>query len=471
MPELIETVKLFLLIVEIFFIVYLVIYSTYLFISAIVGSITLYKERYNRILHNNIKHKDYFPISVLVPAYNEEVTIIESVESLLKLDYSLYEIIIINDGSEDKTKDKLIEVFKLEQMKIPIRNQLKTQPIKACYITNQYKVPIILIDKENGGKSDALNAGINVSSFPYFVTMDADSILQKDSLEMLIRPILEDSKIIACGGLVRLNNGAKFQNGNLVSYRIPNNLLVGMQILEYDRSFLASRILLDQFNGNLIISGAFGLFKKEYVVVAGGYDSNTLGEDFELVIKLHTFAIKNHLPYKIKYVPSAVCWTQGPSKLGDLVKQRRRWYLGLFQNMIKYRKMFLNLEYGFLSFISYSYFLFFELLSPYIELFGTVSMIIAYLFGLLNIKYMVLFYGIYCLFGVVLSLTIFIARVHLHDIKLRVIDFFKAVLAAVSEVLFLRFFLTLVRVTSLIGYRKKRLKWGKFKRNEIENIS
>ena len=223
-----------------------------------------------------------------MPAYNEEKTIIKSIESLLYLDYKLYEIIVINDGSTDKTLKSLIKKFNLQKVNYPINQKLKTKKIKSIYENND-KIKITVIDKENGGKADALNTGINMARFPYFATLDADSLLQKDSLEMLVRSILEDSRVIACGGFVKLANSVKLDKGEVVKYSMKNNLLVNMQILEYNRSFLASRIMLDKFNGNLIISGAFGVFKKDIALAIGGYETKTVGEDFEFVVKMHRF--------------------------------------------------------------------------------------------------------------------------------------------------------------------------------------
>lgn len=196
---------------------------------------------------------------------------------------------------------------------------------------------------------------------------------------------------IAVGGAVCPSNGVTIKNGRVTKYSMPKNLLASMQVLEYDRSFLASRIFFDQFNGNIIISGAFGLFQKEMVIACGGYDTGTMREDMELVVKLHVFCRNNMIPYRIGYVPDAVCWSQVPEKLGDLVKQRRRWHIGFLQSMWKHRKIFANIKYGVISFGSYLYFLFYELLSPLIEGLGVFSIIMAWYLELLNVPFMVLF--------------------------------------------------------------------------------
>lgn len=202
--------------------------------------------------------------------------------------------------------------------------------------------------------------------------------MQYDSLREIVRPVLEDDNVVAVGGSVRPCNGVELENGRVKKYRLPHNLLACMQVLEYDRSFLAARILFDTFNGSLIISGAFGLFQKEMVINCGGYDHTTMGEDMELVVKLHEFCKANEIPYLIRYATNAICWTQVPERLRDLCIQRRRWHLGLFQSMTRHIGLFANLRYGAVSLISYLYFLLYELLSPYIELFGVLTMMLAF---------------------------------------------------------------------------------------------
>lgn len=462
-----EIMKIYLKYVSYFFIFYMLFYSTFLFLSAIIGSIKLFKNRYKEMMHNKISHDYYIPISILVPAYNEEKVIISSIKSLTYLDYKLYEIIVINDGSSDKTLELLIHEFSLKKVSRPYHKQLETKPVRGIYEGKIGSISITVIDKENGGKSDSLNAGINVSSYPYFLAMDADSALQRDSLEQMIRPVLEEENVIACGGFIRLNNAVTLEKGEVKNYALPKNLLVCMQILEYDRSFLASRILLDEYNGNLIISGAFGLFKKDIVLACRGYDTSTVGEDFELVAKMHVFCKKNEIPYNIKYIPEAVCWTQAPEKLKDLMKQRKRWYTGLVQCMIKYKTLFCNYHYGFISFVSYFYYLFFELLAPFIEVIGLITTILAMSFGLLNVPFMIIFYLLYTLFGCVMSLTTFFARIHLSNNKLSLKDISKAFLVCMFEIVVLRFVLMLSRLSTYFGYHKKKMRWDKLDRMDL----
>ena len=463
-----DALKAFLDIVNIFFVLYLIGYSSFLFLSVVVGASTLYRKRQEVQQHNLPEESYYLPMSIIVPAYNEEVTVVDTVKSLLALDYTVYEIIVVDDGSKDDTSRCLVEAFDMYQIRRPIRRQIKCQPDEFIYESFSQKVPLTLIRKKNGGKADALNMGINASRYPYFICIDADSVLQYDSLREIVRPVLEDENVIAVGGSIRPCNSVELEMGRVKKYRLPHNILACMQVLEYDRSFLASRILFDKFNGSLIISGAFGLFQKQMVIECGGYDSTTMGEDMELVVKLHEYCVSNNKPYLIRYATNAICWTQVPERLQDLRKQRKRWHLGLFQSMGKHKSLFGNPKYGAVSLISYVYFLLYELFSPFIELFGIFTMVLAWWIDLLNIPFMLLFFLIYALFGSILSLTAFFSRIQTIDLKITLLDGFKAVLLCLFEITFLRFVMAFVRMTAFIGYRKKKLQWGHIERRKID---
>lgn len=463
-----ETIQMLLLFVEGFFILYMIGYASFLFLSVAVGSSDLYAGKRRVLLRNELSNDYYVPVSILVPAHNEGVTIQATIRSLLALDYKLYEIIVVDDGSSDNTVQILRDAFRLQQIDRPIQRRVACRPAQAVYESRAWKVPITLITKENGGKADTLNMGINVAAYPYFVCIDADSVLQCDSLEKIVRPLLENAQVVAVGGAVRPCNGAEIETGRIIRYSMPQKLLACMQVLEYDRSFLASRILFDKFNGNIIISGAFGLFQKELVIQTGGYDPSTMGEDMELVVKLHVFCREHGLPYLIRYAADAICWTQVPEHLRDLCRQRRRWHIGLFQTMMKHRRILANLKYGAVSFVSYFYFLIYELFSPYIEVFGLLATVLAVAVDLINVPFMVAFFAVYVVYTAILSLTAFFARIHTVNLTLALSDVFKAVGLCAVEVSCLRFVMAWVRITALIGYRRKKAHWGTIQRKEIQ---
>ena len=453
--------------VNVFFILYLIGYSSFLFLAVVIGSSELYKKRQQERLKNTLLQNYYVPVSIIVPAYNEEVTVVETVQSLLSLDYKLYEIVVVDDGSKDTTSQKLIEAFHMQPIRRPIQRKLQCQPEEFVYESAEQKVPLTLIRKKNGGKADSLNMGINACRYPYFICMDADSVLQYDSLSKIVRPVIEEGNVVAVGGAVRPSNSVELERGRVVNYQLPKNILACMQVLEYDRSFLASRILFDKFNGSLIISGAFGLFKKDTVIAAGGYDHSTMGEDMELVVKLHEYCVSNDIPYTIRYATDAICWSQAPERLRDLCKQRKRWHLGLFQSMWKHKVMLANPKFGAVSFVSDFYFLLYELLSPFIELFGIATMVMAFAADLINVPFMLLFFLIYAIFGCVLTLTAFFARIQTIDLKISLKDALKAVMLCFFEISCLRFIMAGVRATAFIGYKKKKLNWGRIERKKI----
>lgn len=463
-----DGIKLFLEWVGYFFIAYLIGYSTFLFLSVIVGSLDLYKRNRQEKFKSILPTDYYLPISIIVPAHNEEITVVDTVRSLLALDYRSYEIIVVDDGSSDATSEVLAEAFDMHVVHRPIRRRIECRREECVYETSAQKVPLTLIRKENGGKADALNMGINASTFPYFICMDADSVLQYDSLRRIAQPVLEDGKVVAVGGIVRISNDVELENGRVKRYRLPRSILAFMQVLEYDRSFLASRILFDRFNGSLIISGAFGLFKKDTVIAVGGYDNKTMGEDMELVVKLHEYCTINGIDYAIRYATDAICWTQVPERLRDLCKQRKRWQLGLFQSMYKHRIMFCNYRFGAVSYVSYIYFLIYELLSPFIEVFGVFTMVLAWWCDLINVPFMLLFFLIYAVFGGVLTLTAFFSRIYTADLSVSFRDGVKAVCLCLFELGLLRFILAWVRCTAFVGYKKKKLNWGRIERRKID---
>lgn len=257
-----ETIKNIFDIISALFLFYLIGYSTFLFLSVVVGASTLYRKKMQDRLMNKFTDNYFVPITIVVPAYNEEVTVVQTVKSLLSLEYKLYEIIVVDDGSKDETSRALIEAYNMHPVRRPLHRSIACQPEEFIYESYEQKVPLTLIRKKNGGKADALNMGINAAQYPYFICMDADSVLQFDSLKKIVIPVLEEENVVAVGGTVRPCNDVTLKSGRVIKYRLPKNVLACMQLLEYDRSFLASRILFDHFNGSLIISGAFGMFKK-----------------------------------------------------------------------------------------------------------------------------------------------------------------------------------------------------------------
>lgn len=372
-------------------------------IQAFISILRYKKERVIRSLPK-IETGFELPISVLVPAYNEEVTIAASVRSLLQLDYSEFEILVINDGSKDGTLEVLRREFALTPFPEAFRRQLSTKPVKAVYVSTIYP-ELRVIDKENGGKADALNVGINGARYPLFCGLDADSILQRDSLQLVVKPFLENPLTIATGGIIRIANGCAVSSGFLTRAGLPRNWLALFQIVEYLRAFLFGRLGWSPMNAMLVISGAFGLFKKDAVIAAGGYRHDTLGEDMELVVRLHRQYRLAGTPYRITFVPDPVCWTEAPESLRVLKSQRVRWQRGLADSLLMNLDLLFHRRGGLVGWLAFPFMLLFEWLGPAIEVIGYVLMTLAYLFGLMSWQAFAAFMLFAIGFGILLSIT------------------------------------------------------------------
>ena len=320
------------------------------------------------------------PISVLVPAYNEEATICSSIRSLLQLSYPEYEVIVINDGSKDGTLDALRAAFDLEAFPEAYYAQIRTSEVRSVWRSRRY-ANLKVIDKQNGGKADALNAGINASRYSLVCGIDADSVLERESLHRVVQPFLRDSRVVATGGTVRVANGCVIESGHLREVGLPHKLLGLFQVVEYLRAFLFGRLGWSAISGMLIISGAFGLFRKDAVISVGGYRPNTIGEDMELVVRMHRVLRERGTPYRIEFLPDPVCWTEAPEDLKTLRNQRIRWQRGLSESLAANWRLVFSRRGGVPGWIAFPFMAAFEWMGPVLELTGYAFMITAYLLG------------------------------------------------------------------------------------------
>ncbi|MEQ8331157.1 MAG: glycosyltransferase [Longimicrobiales bacterium] len=354
------------------------------------------------------------PITLVAPAFNEEPTCVESVRSLLSLEYPEYEIIVVNDGSNDETLARLTEAFNLyPAARLPMAS-LPAQPVRQLLRSRRYR-NLWVVDKENGGKADALNAGINFCRTPLFCAMDADSLLEPDALIRVVRPFLEDARTVAAGGILRIANGCVIKQGRVVDVRLPKSLLARFQVLEYLRAFLSGRMGWDALDATLVISGAFGVFHRQTVVDAGGYASDTVGEDMELVVRIHRHCREKEIPYRIHFVPDPVAWTECPESMRVLGRQRDRWQRGLFQSLTRHRVMLLNRRYGRAGLLAFPYFYFLEMWGPVIEAAGYVAFAAAIIAGRAD----PLFVAAFLMVAVVLGVSLSISAVALEELSFR----------------------------------------------------
>jgi cellulose synthase/poly-beta-1,6-N-acetylglucosamine synthase-like glycosyltransferase len=396
----------FILIVQIVFFVYFVLLNgSYLILNLIAGT-RMWRVTQEREAENAPRPYAALepPISVLVPAFNEEKTIVATVRSLLLLNYPEYEIVVINDDSKDATLETLISEFGLAPFPETAPQVLEAKPVRTVYQSTTHP-NLRVVDKENGGKADSLNAGINYARHPLFCCIDADSILQRDSLQHLVKPFLEDARTVATGGTVRVANGCVVRDGMLVQAGLPKNLLALLQIVEYLRAFLFGRLGWAPMNAMLIISGAMGLFDKAKVMKIGGYRSDTVGEDMELVVRLHAAMSDAGVPYRIHFVPDPICWTEVPEDLSTLKTQRVRWQRGLCESLMANRDLFLKLKGGAAAWVAYPFMLLFEMFGPILELLGYIFVIVLFILGLTSFSTMMVFLMMAFALGVLLSVT------------------------------------------------------------------
>jgi cellulose synthase/poly-beta-1,6-N-acetylglucosamine synthase-like glycosyltransferase len=342
-------------------------------------------------------------ISVLVPAYNEAAGIVDSVRSLLALDYREVEVIVISDGSTDDTVGRLVDDFDLREVTLPAPPFLSHEPVRAIYAPPS-QLSLLVIDKENGGKADSLNVGINYASYPLFCTVDADSILEQDALAKAALPFVEDPvRTVAAGGMVRVANGCRVERGRVMEAHLPRAPLAMFQVVEYVRGFFGTRTGWSAINALLIVSGAFGLFRRDTVIAAGGYRTGMVGEDLELITRLHRYCRLAGQPYRIVYVPDPVCWTEAPEKARFLRRQRQRWYRGCVETLFMHRGMIGNPRYRGVGLVALPTMLIFEIIGPVVELSGYVVTIVAVILGAINPVTFLLFVLISVLYGQVLT--------------------------------------------------------------------
>jgi len=346
----------------------------------------------------------FYPgIGIVVPAYNEETTIVESVQSMLSLNYPEIEVIVVNDGSTDATLARLRESFDLEAVDADIPFDVPTEEIHDVYRSTTYE-ELLVVDKENGGKSDALNAGIWLTEMRLFCAVDSDTVIDRDALLSLVRPFLEaPTTAVASGGVIRVANECTIEDGVVKEVALPKTGLPGLQVMEYLRAFYSGRLGLNRINGLILISGAFGLFQTDAVREIGGYRHDTITEDFDIVMRLHRYLKETDREYTVDFVPEPVAWTEVPSTRRVLGRQRRRWYRGMVENIVTHRRMLFNRRYGRVGTFVMPFFVAAETIGPLIEGLGYVLLPLAWYFGLLEIEFFLVFFLLTTGFGVFLS--------------------------------------------------------------------
>ena len=442
-----------------FFFGYVILgYSLLLIVSYVMLLVFAYKYSFryrqwsNEYICNMVQSSPFVPgISVVAPAYNEEKTIVDNVRSLLKMDYPNFDVCIVNDGSKDRTLELLIETFEMVEVPFEYVEHVHSAPFKRLFKSiNPAYARLMVVDKVNGGtKADAVNAGLNVISNPYFINTDVDCILSKDAMYQCIFPVIQDSHIIAVSGTMSMSNGASMSNGEIVDLRPSSRPIPLFQDLEYKRSFLVGKMGWSRINAMNNVSGGYGLFSTEVVVNAGGYSSTSFAEDMDMLTRMIAYCCDFNRPYRVVQIPHNCCWTEGPSNIKMLYRQRTRWGRGLIQLMWEHRRLLFNRKYKRLGLISMPYTFLFEFLAPIIETVGLgMTVYLAFTGGISWFSFFVTFLAIYA-FSYMLSTFVVFYDYILGSSYTSRMSYLKLLLAAAFEPIIYH---PLIVISSLVGY-------------------
>ena len=409
------------------------------------------------------------PVSIVLPAYNEAAGIVDAIRSMSIVEYPRFEIVVANDGSGDDTLAALIDAFQLELVRIPYRDELSTEPIRAIY-RGRSGVDITVVDKENGGRADALNAGINAARYPYVLCTDADVVLDAQCLVRAMQRVVEDrERTVGVGGNIRPLNGSTVELGHLISTSVPRGMIARMQILEYLRTFICSRPGWSEWNGLPNVSGAFGIWRRSAVMTVGGFSPGHMGEDMDLTLRMHRFHIDNDIPYRIVYEPSAVIWTEVPENARVLRRQRIRWHRGLMQIVSDFKTMLLNPRYGRVGMVTWPGYFLFEYMAPIIEFVGYVVVPTGIILNLLSPRAIIAMIAI--AFGVgMLNSFIAILLDEPYGYANSGTDTTRLVVIALAENFGLHQMTVLWRIRALLGGRSVRV-WGNMERRGVASLS
>jgi cellulose synthase/poly-beta-1,6-N-acetylglucosamine synthase-like glycosyltransferase len=471
MMQFAEIARLF-TIVEKWFIFYVSVDNGLQFMLLAIGFFTLYGKR-GRLSPPEIDTLMKSPllpgVSVLTPAFNEELTIRDSVRSMLRLRHPSHEVIVINDGSTDGTLKLLVEEFRLYRSSRVATGTLPSATVHAVYESLD-TLRLVVVDKDNGGKADSLNAGLNYSRMPLVGAVDSDSLLERDALIGVSTPFLEDPDTVASGGIVRVINGCTVKHGLVEHIAAPKSMLARLQVVEYLRAFLGGRVAFSAMNSLMLISGAFGLFKRQAVIDSGGFWTSTVGEDMELVIRLHRHKGPNGRRPRIVFVPEPVCWTQVPEKMSVLKRQRNRWQRGAIESLFRHRDMMGKPKWGTLGMFGLPYFVLFELFAPVVELAGYVFTIFGLTFGLIAPYIALEFFVMSVLFSLFLSLSAIV----LEELTTRrypsVKDLRSLLFAGFIECFFYRQLTAIWRTKGMIDFVLRKKGWGKMDRQSFQKM-
>jgi cellulose synthase/poly-beta-1,6-N-acetylglucosamine synthase-like glycosyltransferase len=410
------------------------------------------------------------PISVIVPAYNERAGIVESVHAMLALRYPAFEVLVVDDGSTDGTFERLRAEFDLVEVPRVVPDGIPTRTaVRSVHVPRWRPDPLVVVRKDNGGKTDALNVGINLSRYPLVCMVDADSVLDPQALLSVAKPFADDPlRVVASGGVVRVANGCTVLGGRIVDVRMPRGWLERIQVVEYLRAFLLGRTGWSRLGGLLVISGAFGLFRRDALIEVGGLSYDSVGEDAELVVRLHRSLREQRRDYRIVFVAEPVSWTEAPDTARILGRQRRRWHRGITEILVKHRRLVGNPRYGRIGLLALPYYLIFEVLAPVVEVAGLVLVPLGVALGAVNLdfawRFLLIAYG----YALLVNLIALAVEEYLFHRYGRWSDLGAAVVASALENLGYRQLTAIWRLQgSWAALRRRTPEWGVMTRRGV----
>jgi cellulose synthase/poly-beta-1,6-N-acetylglucosamine synthase-like glycosyltransferase len=455
---------------DLFVLVYFLVLNSWYFVLVVLASAELWhaKRRESIAGHDDALVNPFTPaVTVILPAHDEEAVIVESVRAMRSLRYPHVEVIVVDDGSTDRTFDVLREELDLVQIpKVIPQHVPVVQPVTSSWVPRSGEPLLVLRKAAGGSKTDPLNAGINAASSPLVCLVDADAVLDDDALLKVVKPFIDDPlRVVATGGTIRAVNGSVVDRGRVVDARMPREWLARIQVVEYLRAFLLGRIGWARLRGLLIISGAFGVFRRDVLIEVGGMAHGTIGEDAELVARIHRKMGDEDRPYRVEFVADPVCWTEVPTTLRVLGSQRRRWARGLVETLRRHQSMLLRPRYGSIGMLAMPYFLLFEVIGPVIELAGVVTVILGLGFGLLDVEFALLFFLVAFGYGAFLSVVALAVEEATYHRFGAWRDLLVAVVAAVIENLWYRQLHAWWRLRGLVAaMRGREAAWGRMTR-------
>lgn len=449
--------------------IYFLVAHTIYLLLAVVASVELgrHRHRQSRRDFEIVRLSPALPaISIVAPAFNEERTIVDSVGSLLGLDYPSFEVVVVNDGSSDGTLGALSEAFDLVRVEVAVGSTLTCADVRGAYRSLAHP-SLTVVDKANGGKADSVNCGIAHARSPLVCIVDADSLLEQQALMRVVQPFLADPTTIASGGIIRVANNCVVEDGRVVRARLPRQILPLFQSVEYLRAFLAARVAFSRVGALLIISGAFGLFRRDAIIEAGGFSVETVGEDMEIVTRLHRLFRESRRPYRIVFLADPVCWTQVPATAAILARQRNRWQRGTLEVLWRHRDMIGNPRYGTVGLLAMPYFVVFEALAPIIECAGYVVTLTAVAFGALDWRFAWLLFLAAVVYGSFVSVSAVLLQeaTRLRELSLRELG--KLILGSLAENLGYRQLMAWWRLKGTIDFLRGERSWGEQRRRQF----